>query len=51
MNKRELHLLKRRITHQIRDHETNMYAKHKQFDFYEGRKIEAKVILGWLEKY
>lgn len=41
-------LLKNKIKMQIANWERKLNKKNKQFDFYEGRKIEAEVILSWI---
>ena len=50
MNKYKIKILKDKIRIQIGNHQEEMDKKNNKFDFYEGRKIEAEVILGWIEE-
>lgn len=43
-------LLKNKIKMQIGNWKREMNKRDNQFDFYEGRKIEAEVILSWIEE-
>lgn len=45
MEKEELII---KLKQQIINHNSEMLKKDNNFDFYEGRKVEAQVILDWL---
>ena len=49
-NEYQINVLKNKIRTQIANHQREMDKKNKQFDFYEGRKIEAEIILSWIDK-
>ena len=48
INEYQIKLLKNKIKMQIVNWQREMNKKDKQFDFYEGRKIEAEIILSWI---
>ena len=46
---RKFLLLKNKILTQISNHKEEMNKRNSQSDFYEGRMIEAEVMLRWFE--
>lgn len=47
----EVILLKEKIKQHIHEHQREMDKNNRNFNFYEGRKIEAQVIIGMIDAY